>query len=223
MGRVRSGIQIIPSIASADPLNLMGEIERLDGIPNLHLDIEDGNFVPNITFGMKTVRRIAEYVNTKKELDAHLFIVKPNGWIQNLAECGVKRVAVQMEALSYPLETLHTIHQYGMKAGLGLNFSTPAEAVLPFLPQLDYIIVMTAEPDGMGMQFRPVMLEKIRKLSQYLGNDQEIWADGGIDSTTIYSVAEAGVSTIILGRAVFSADNPLHVIRNMTETCVKSD
>jgi len=215
MEQVESGICIIPSIASADPLDYKNEINRLDGIPNLHLDIEDGNFVPNISFGQKTVKRISEHINGSKELDAHLFVTRPGIWIEELAKCGIKKVAVQIETLDYPLEIISSIHQYGMKAGLGLNFVSPIETVLPFLPFLDYVVVMTAEPDGMGIVFYPEMLNKIQKLSQYLGKEQKIWADGGINEFTIKSVVSAGATTIILGRAVFSAANPLGFISEM--------
>lgn len=200
----RAGVRIIPSVASADPLDLKGEIDRLEGIPELHLDIEDGNLVPNITFGLKTVRRISEYAGNKKVLDAHLFVTRPNEWIYDLAECGIKRLAVPLEPLAYPLETLNRIRQKGMKAGVGLNFATPAEAVLPFLPALDYVIVMTAEPDAMGMRFYPEMLKKIRALSGYFHSGREIWADGGIDKETLPMAAEAGASAVILGRAFFN-------------------
>lgn len=204
MEKVKEEVGIIPSIASADPLNLQGEIDRIRDIPNLHLDIEDGCFVPNLTFGMKTVGRIAEYTRDKKAVDAHLFVMRPELWIDPLAECGVKSLAIQIESLTYPLAALNRIHQKGMKAGLGLNFATPAQVVLPFLPHLDYIIVMTAEPDGEGMIFYPEMLKKIEILSRYIGERQEIWADGGIDYDTLSTVAEAGASTVIMGRHFFS-------------------
>ena len=215
MESIEQGICIIPSIASADPLDYKNEINRLNGISNLHLDIEDGNFVPNISFGQKTIRRISEYVNGSKELDAHLFVKRPDCWIEELAVCEIKKVAVQIEALDYPLDIIGKIHKRGMKAGLGLNFSSPAEVILPFLPSLDYIVVMTAEPDGMGMVFYPEMLNKIRKLSKYITGEQQIWADGGINETTIESVVSAGAKTIILGRAIFSAADPLCFIHEM--------
>jgi ribulose-phosphate 3-epimerase len=208
-------ITIIPSIASADPLNLAREIDRLAGIKKLHLDIEDGNYVPNITFGIKTVRRVAEYAGGSAELDAHLIVTCPDRWIDELADCGVKKIAFHPKALRYSLETMHRIHSRGLAVGFGLDFAESAEGIRPFVPDLDYVIVMTAEPDGHGMQFNPLMLEKIRRLKEILGPEKEVWADGGIGAAVISSVAEAGASTIILGRAVFSASDPLQKIEEL--------
>jgi ribulose-phosphate 3-epimerase len=208
---------IIPSIASADPLNLRQEIDRLGNTERLHLDIEDGNFVPNISFGMKTVCRIAEYTKGKAELDSHLIVTDPDFWIDGLADQGVKKIAFHPEAVRYPLETLHHIRSRGLKAGFGLNFITPAEAIRPFVSHLDYFFVMTAEPDGSGMLFNPLILEKIRQISQILGPDREIWADGGIAEDTIPQVVAAGATTIILGRAVFSAVDPAQKIKDLLE------
>jgi ribulose-phosphate 3-epimerase len=210
-------LTIIPSIASANPLYLKNDIDRLDGIGKLHLDVEDGNFVPNITFGMKTIQRIADYTSGKKELDAHLLVRNPEPWIDPLADCGIKRIAFHLETVPYPFEMLHHIHSRGMKAGFALNFITPAEAILPFITRLDYVIVMTAEPDGQCMLFNPCMLEKIQKISQYLGGGKEVWADGGISADTIGQAAGAGASTIIMGRAIFSSPDPEAVLRELLQ------
>ena len=196
--------RILPSIASADQMRIAGEIQRLGDWPYLHLDIEDGNFVPNITFGMKTVRQIASY--TEKELDAHLMVADPGAYLEELAGCGVKNVAVHLEALPYPLQTLSAIHKLGMRAGLALGFSSGAEAVMPFLSGADYLRVMTAEPDGEGQIFRARTLEKIRALSRLTA--RPIWVDGGVGPETIVQAARAGASAAVLGRAVFSAENP---------------
>ncbi|MDR2134637.1 MAG: ribulose-phosphate 3-epimerase [Treponema sp.] len=206
---------IIPSIASADPLNLAGEIDRLGGVKKLHLDIEDGNFVPNITFGMKTVRRVAGYVGESAELDAHLIVTSPECWIDELADCGIKKIAFHPEAVRYPLEILHRIRRRGLEAGFGLDFISSIERIRPFVPDLDYVIVMTAEPDGRGMRFNPRMLEKIREAVKLLGPEKEVWADGGIGEDTISAVAAAGASNIILGRAVFSAPDPRQKIEEL--------
>lgn len=212
-------ITIIPSIASADPLNIMYEMDRLNGTGKLHLDIEDGNFVPNITFGIKTVRRIAEYTAGKMELDVHLLVNNPNTWIDDLAECGITKIAFHPDAVHYPLEILRHIHQRGLKAGFALDFSSPASVLCPFLSGLDYVIVMTAEPDGQGMLFNPLLLEKIHQVRQLLGDNREVWADGGIGADTVFPVANAGASVIILGRAIFSAGDPKQRIMELSAIC----
>lgn len=198
-------LTVYPSLASANQLSLAGEIDRVASYGRLHLDIEDGVFVPNITFGMRTVRQVAEYAAGRMQLDAHLLVCEPKEWIAPLATCGITRIAVHLEALRYPLEALRRIRDSGLRAGLALNFATPAEVVRPFLEELDYVIVMTAEPDGGEMRFRPAMLEKLRLLSGML-EGRELWADGGVNAENMEHVTASGATAAVLGRAVFSQE-----------------
>jgi ribulose-phosphate 3-epimerase len=198
--------RIIPSIASGNPLCLGEELARLGDYPYLHFDIEDGNFLPNITFGMKTIRAIAEKTNA--ETDAHLMVTHPGRLIAPLKECGVKAVSVQIEALPYPSEILSQIRFSGMKAGLALNLKTAPEEVLMFLPYLDFVLFMTSEPDLSSEAFNPCVLKKIRRARKLLPKEISLWADGGIGEKEIRDVSSAGADTIILGRAVFSTPDP---------------
>ena len=191
--------EIIPSIASGNMLMLGQTIEELKGFNRLHLDIEDGNFVPNITFGIKTIQAISSVAT--QLLDVHILAYHPERYIDQLSECGVSNVAVHFETLKYPMEVLHQIHCMGMKAGLALNIATPVELIEPFVEKLDYILIMTSEPDGEGQIFCPSVLKKIKKAKKFVG--KEIWVDGGIGEKELNLVEEAGADKIIMGRGIF--------------------
>ena len=209
-------IKLIPSIASADQLCLGEEIQRLKNWPYLHIDIEDGNFVPNITFGAKTVRRIAKAAF--QELDAHILAKNPEQYLDMLAECGVKKTAVHIEAMMYPLLVLNRIMDLGMVPGLAMNFMTPIECVLPFVDSFNYIIMMTAEPDARDDQFYPRILDKMKRLRAALPEKIEIWADGGINEYNLADVISAGAETMIVGRCVFGGGNPYERLLELSET-----
>lgn len=209
-------IRIIPSIASANQLKIEEEIQRLGNWKQLHIDIEDGNFVPNITFGEKMIRGIANIA--KQELDVHILANNPEWYFQMLKECAVKRIAVHFETLKYPLDTIGKIHKLGMKAGLAMNFATKAEDVAMFSNSFDYVIVMTAEPDSEEQHFYQPMLRKIRQLRKILPLNKEIWVDGGIGRDELPLIMEAGADTVIMGRAVFGNQNPQKVLREMSVT-----
>lgn len=198
--------ELIPSIASANPLQLGAEITRLGNHPYLHIDIEDGNFVPNITFGMKVVQKIAALY--KQELDVHLMVTNPMLYIDSLREYGVRKIAIHFESYAYPIEVLQKIKDSGMQAGLALNFKTSCDDVRPYLPFADYILVMTAEPDGREQQFYALICEKINQLKAYMTNEQEVWVDGGIGERELELVAIAGADKAIMGRFIFASDEP---------------
>ena len=204
-------IRINPSVASADPLAIRESLRRLGKTPLLHVDIEDGNFVFNITFGLRAVRELARLAPAP--LDAHLLVTNPGAYLADLAACGMAAAAVHYEAADYPLDLLGTIRKAGMRAGLALNFKTPAEALEPFAPALDYVIIMTAEPDAGGMRFHPPMLEKIARARTILPERVEVWADGGIGEAETPLVAEAGADTAVVGRAVWEAADPAAACR----------
>jgi ribulose-phosphate 3-epimerase len=198
----QSAIILRPSISSADQLHIADAIDALGSWPFLHIDIEDGVFVPNITFGLNTICQIAKY--SKQELDVHLLTVEPLRYIPTLASFGIKNVAVHLESMSYPLEALQAIHSLGMKAGIALNFKTTPDSVAPFLDRLDYLLIMTAEPDGWGQQYSPAILPKLRIASAMLKEGQTLWADGGINRQNIGDIIRMGVNNLIVGRVVFS-------------------
>lgn len=194
-------IKIIPSIASADQLRIGEEIKRLHNWRLLHIDIEDGNFVPNITFGEKTVRAVA--AAAPQELDAHLLVRHPETYLDMLKECGVSKIAVHIEALDYPLETLRRVRKMGISPGLAVNLKTMPDAIEMFKNDVDYILVMTAEPDFCGNEFYPPVLEKMERIRGMMPEAVEIWADGGIHEKNMEAVIGAGATTLIMGRSIF--------------------
>ena len=169
-------MKIIPSIASAPQLDLKCQLDRIKDVPYVHIDVEDGNFLPNITFGMKTVKEVAAY--SKAELDVHLLTTNPIKYIHELSESGISAVCGHMEALPYPLEFLHEVRRTGMKAGLALNLSMPIEQINSYIGSFDYLLLMTSEPDSCGQRFRPCALERIRGARACIPDEVMIYADG---------------------------------------------
>lgn len=208
-------VRILPSIASADQLCIADEMKRIEGTGYLHIDIEDGNFLPNITFGMKTVKAVCE--GRRFEYDAHLLVTNPERYLDELHQCGVSKIAFHIEAAPYPLELLNRIRGYGMKAGLALNFKTPVQSVWPFIPALDYVLIMTSEPDGEGCRFYPRMLEKIAEARAMLPAGAELWVDGGIGKEELMKVLAAGADTAVMGRAIWGGGQPRERIREYME------
>lgn len=199
--------EILPSIASSDMLYIGQTLDRLGKTGRLHIDIEDGNFVPNITFGMKTVRAI--HAHSPLSLNAHLMVTNPMLYIDELAACGVQELAVHFESLPYPLEVLAYIRSKGMKAGLALNFVTPVCMLEPFIDGMDFLLIMTAEPDGESQRFQASACKRIAAARQLLGPEAEIWVDGGIGEAEFPQVLAAGANTVIMGRAIVGHEDPL--------------
>lgn len=199
-------MKIFPSLASADQLKLKEEIEQIKNHTYLHFDIEDGNFVPNITFGLSTVRQAAKM--TEAFMDAHLMVQNPLDYLNDLRACGFGAAAVHWEALDYPSRVISGIKKRGMKAGVALNPKTSIDEVEFYLNEVDYFLIMTSEPDGIGEKFRPDMMRKIRWLANRCRTDQDIIADGGISEKEIWILKENGATGAVIGRAVFQAEDP---------------
>ena len=211
-------IKIIPSLASANQADLKGELSRLSGIDRLHLDIEDGNFIPNITFGLKTVSDVSKICGMK--MDAHLMVTNPCSYIDALAKMGIVGIAVHFEGLSYPMEAIKRIKGKGMTAALAVNPRTAPDELYYYADAVDYILVMTAEPDTIGQEFQPKMLDKIARLKKMLPEKTKIWVDGGVRRQHLQALSEAGVGVVIMGRAAFEAERPAEFIE-MLEKSVK--
>jgi len=203
-------MQIYPSLASANQMRLQKEIERLKGHDRLHFDIEDGNFVPNITFGMKTIRMAREV--TDMAFDAHLMVTRPLDYIDPLGDLGFQAVAFHWEAADYPSQVIGKIRRRNMKVGAALNPRTNAEEIKLYLDRLDYVLVLTSEPDGEGDIFQPAMLKKIEALRQ-MSEDIQIIADGGIAEKEFLWIKHLGTTDVVMGRAVFSANDPYERIQ----------
>lgn len=204
-------IKILPSIASANQLCIGDEMKKIEGTGRLHIDVEDGNYIPNITFGMKTVRSICK--SGSFEYDIHLLVTDPGAYIDELGRCGISWAAFHLDAVQYPLEVLDRIRKYGMKAGIALDFKHPVRDILLFVPYLDYVIVMTSEPDGNGCLFYPPILDKVREARRLLPETVEVWVDGGVREEYLEELGAIGVDAAVLGRAVWGAADPAGQIK----------
>ena len=198
-------MKILPSVASADPLHLAGEIDRLKGWPDLHFDIEDGNFTPNLTHGQKTLEAVSAYIVPRK-LDVHLMVSEPLAWLPVIEKCSASSVCAHLEALRFPLLFLNGARERGMKAGLALNLGTPWQAVLPFADCMDYLLVMTSEPDARGEHLNAKAYDKALEAAASL--PLPVYADGGLTVEKAIGLLHAGASGCVLGRAVFQAEDP---------------
>jgi ribulose-phosphate 3-epimerase len=207
--------RIIPSIASANPLVLKEEIKALTFLSELHIDIEDGNFIPNITFGMKTVRAITTL--WKGETNVHLFVTNPMDYIEDLAVCGVSVVFFHIEATRYPLEVVAKIRKYGMIPGIAFNPGTSFYESEYILEQADCCLIMSSEPDGKGQKFLPHTLDRVQKLRTILRPEKEIWVDGGIRENEALSLVKAGANVLIMGRFFFENQNKEIMTKNLIQ------
>lgn len=193
-------IQIIPSIASANMLCLGEEIKKIETYGYMHLDIEDGNFSPYITFGTELIEKIAAV--TDMELDAHLMVTNPLDYIEPLVESGVTSIAFHLEAARYPFQCIERIHALGAKAGVALNYKTRAEELEPYLEVMDYILLQTGETGDPDLAFRPYTYDKVKWIRNTL-QSIPIWVDGGVTKEMLPRLEKAGVSAAIMGRSIF--------------------
>jgi ribulose-phosphate 3-epimerase len=216
-------IRIAPSILAADFLKLNEDIQSVEessSIDLLHLDVMDGHFVPNITFGPDLVRGIKK--QTECELDVHLMVEDPNKWIEAFANAGASYLSVHAEVTPHLHRTLQHIHSFGIKAGVALNPSTSIEAIRYVLRDVDFILLMTVNPGFGGQAFIPQILDKIRDLKhlmEEIGHFVPIEVDGGINKETIKKASEAGASWFVAGSAIFNEPDRKQAVKELLDAC----
>ena len=199
-------IELAFSILAADFAHLADEIGRAErgGGTIVHVDVMDGHFVPNITFGPPVVKAIRPI--TKLPLDCHLMIENPDAFIPAFAEAGANMVSVQVEVCRHLNRTLQLITDHGMKAGVVLNPATPVDMLLEVLPMVDYVLVMSVNPGFGGQKFLPRSIERIahlRRLRMEMNLNFRIEVDGGVAHDTVASVVQAGADMLVAGSAIF--------------------
>lgn len=208
------GMQISPSLLSADFARLADEAARVPDADWLHVDVMDAHFVPNLTVGLPVVESL--HAATSIPLDCHLMIADPDRWAPGYAEAGAGSVTFHAEAAHDPVRLARTLRSLGARAGLALKPATPITPYADMLADLDMVLVMTVEPGFGGQRFLDTMLPKIaetRALVQRSGCDVWVQVDGGINEDTIGLCAEAGANVFVAGSAVFGADDPDRMVR----------
>ncbi len=198
-------VQIAPSILSANFARLADEVTAVEkaGADMLHLDIMDGHFVPNITFGPAVVAAIKS-VSTVP-LDVHLMIENPADYVEDFAKAGASIITVHVESCPHLHRVIHQIKDLGVKAGASLNPSTPADHVRYLIDDLDMVLVMSVNPGFSGQKFIPQILSKIRHTRELMNNAIDLQVDGGITRDNAAKVIEAGANILVAGSSVFSS------------------
>jgi ribulose-phosphate 3-epimerase len=201
-------IRMAPSVLSADFGRLAEQVAAVEaaGATMLHLDVMDGHFVPNISFGVPVIRSLRKY--TKCFLDAHLMISEPKRYAEAFVNAGCDHITFHIEVTQQPGAVIGHIRSLGVSVGVSLNPGTPVSAIDSVLGDLDLVLVMSVWPGFGGQSFMPDVLEKVKELRPRLAPRQRLQIDGGIDEKTIGSAAAAGADTFVAGTAIFGAPDP---------------
>lgn len=211
-------IKFSPSLLAADFSKLESEIKRVEaaGADMLHLDVMDGVFVPNISFGFPVIKSIRKC--TDIPFDVHLMITEPGRYIDVVSDAGADIITFHYESCENHLEVINAIKAHGKKACMSVKPKTNAEVLKPYIPYLDMILIMTVEPGFGGQAFIEHTVENMRtakRLCKEIGREVDIQVDGGINPATAAVCAEAGANVLVAGSSVFRADDPRKVIDEM--------
>lgn len=208
---------IAPSMLKCNFANLDREIELLEaaGARLLHLDVMDGHFVPNLSYGPVVIRSLRKA--TRLPLEAHLMISDPGRYLDDYLDAGCDTIIVHIEAVPEPVPLLRQIRARGASSGLALNPGTPVEVVIPHIHACDVILAMSVEPGFGGQKFMPEVLPKVRHLAALVGPDALLSIDGGIGPETIPEAARAGANEFVVGSAIFDTSDYRQAIEAMRQ------
>lgn len=211
-------MKVSPSLLSADFGCLKPDIEMINAseADYLHLDVMDGVFVPNISFGFPVMQAVSKLCT--KPLDVHLMIVEPEKWISQVRDLGAEIMNVHQEACVHLHRTIQSIHSVGMKAGVTVNPSTPISTLEDIITDVDLVLIMSVNPGFGGQSFIPQAVNKVKKLRQLITESKSnaiIEVDGGVNLETGRLLAEAGADMVVAGSFVFGSKDPLQTIRDL--------
>ena len=212
-------MRITPSILNADFANLAAEVGRISGSDAIHIDVMDNHFVPNLSIGLPVVESLRKA--TKKMLDIHLMIENPDVWAPAYAEAGAESVTFHVEAAAAPIRLARELRRLGARASMALKPATPIEGYADMFGEVDMVLLMTVEPGFGGQSFLDLVLPKIRRTRELIG-ERPIWlqVDGGVSTATIERCAEAGADTFVAGSAVFNASEPDAMVEELRSLAI---
>ncbi len=209
-------MQIAPSILSSDFARLTEEIESIKNCDMVHIDVMDGHFVPNLTFGAPVVKCIRKY--TDLFFDCHLMISNPLKYATDFAKAGADLITFHYESDNDPKEVIDEIKRLGCKVGISIKPKTEVEKIYPYLDMVDLVLIMSVEPGFGGQSFMPDVLDKVKKLKELKIKEDKKYAieiDGGIDDKTIYLAKEAGVEVCVAGSYIFKQKDRIETIKKL--------